>query len=171
MLPSERSGVVKTFRYVTSGEPMPWEFRASCPDCSHEWESLMFTEWIGPTTSDAPVRRFFCPGCVTHISIATDFDRNSFRNWLRGHPHQVTASDFLAHNIGLINAICDSTTGYLLPLDSLWPQLYCPPCDSQLTEGSMDDQPIGCPNCGKRNAKSHGCHSHVSVLREMDDQP
>jgi ribosomal protein S27E len=128
----------------------------------------MFTERIAPATSDTPVRRFFCPDCVTHITIATDFDRSSFRNWLSGHKHYLAASDFLAYNIGLIVAICDSSTGYLLPLDSVWPQLHCPPCDKRLVEGSMDSHPITCPSCGKRNAQSHGCHAHVSVRREVD---
>ncbi|QEG24810.1 hypothetical protein MFFC18_47350 [Mariniblastus fucicola] len=149
---------------------MPWEFRATCPECSHEWEALTYTEWIGSATSDTPVRRFFCPDCTTHVSIATDFDRASFQNWLRGHQHYLTASGFLAHNIGLIVAICDSTPGYLLPLDTLWSQLHCPPCDTPLVEGSMDAHPVTCPNCGKCNAKSHGCHAHVSVLRDVDDQ-
>ena len=149
---------------------MPWEFRASCPDCSHEWEALMFTERIAPSTSDTPVRRFFCPCCVTHVSIATDFDRSSFQNWLRGHKHYLTASNFLAHNVGLISTICDATTGYLLPLDALWSQLHCPSCDIPLTEGSMDTDPITCPNCSKSNVRTQGCHAHVSVLREADDQ-
>ena len=130
----------------------------------------MSTERVAPATSDTPVRQFFCPTCVTHLSIATDFDRSSFQNWLRGHQYYLTASELLAHNIGLISSICESTKGYLLPLDTLWPQLYCPPCDNRLVEGSMDTAPITCPNCGKCNARSQDCHTHVSVIREVDGQ-
>ena len=83
--------------------------------------------------------------------------RASFQNRLRGHQHYLTASDFLAHNIVFDRRNRDSTPGYLLPLDTLWSQLHCPPCDTPPSI-SMDTHPVTCPNCGlQREVKRLPC--------------
>ncbi len=148
---------------------MPWEFHASCPDCRHEWDAWVTFERIADSTEKTAVRRYFCPTCLVHLSIATDFDRISFRNWLSGNQRFVSTCRMLAHNIALIQHICDNSTGYLMSLDSLWNQLWCPDCQRALVAGSIDQHSITCPNCGKGNAISHGCHAHVSTLRPTDD--
>ena len=149
---------------------MPWEFHAVCPDCSHEWDGLTWFEHISDGDSRTPTEGYFCTDCCTHLSVKTDFDRLSFRNWLRGNQRRVNASPTLQHNVALISSACETATGYLFSMDNVWGNLLCVPCNRPLIRNSIDNVGIRCPQCSGRNAKSQGCHSHVSVLREIKDE-
>lgn len=133
---------------------MPTYFNAFCSDCSYEWDALTFSERIGHPMS--PEATYFCQNCYTHLSIAIDFDRLSWKNWLKGHQSRIAGNELVARAVALINEICDGTSGYLLVLDAIWPRLWCPGCNRLLIEGSIHECPIRCPRCLQRNARLQG---------------
>ena len=159
--------------YYSSGGAMPWEFHAACPDCSYEWDALTIFETIGAWTKTTPVLDFYCQDCCSHISVATDFDKNSFRNWKRGSGDLISSSIRLSHNVALITKLCDEPSPYVLSLDQLWSQLWCPPCSRKFIPGSIDECPIVCPKCHQVNARSGGCHTQVTIgeISDIDDVP
>ena len=132
---------------------MPTFFNALCGDCSHEWDAFMFSERIGHPLASTPEATYFCQDCYTHLRIATDFDRLSWKNWLKGNQSRIEGSELVACAVAMIDEICDSSSGYLLVMDYVWPRLWCPACDRPLIKGSIHECPMRSPRCLRRNAR------------------
>jgi hypothetical protein len=150
---------------------MAWEFSAECDACGHHWDDLMWNERVGHYNANA--HRYFCAKCFVHVSIAPDLDRYTFPKWLAANDAAIQDSRLLQRIAALINDAMKDNRGLLIPHSAYSDSLCCPSCDRPLVAGSLDDNPIVCPNCASERARSTGVHSHVSLARvdDTDDQP
>ncbi len=121
--------------------------------------------FLGHVTSDTPKVLLECSDCYTGLTVALDFDVNSFRNWKGALKY---APPIVAENAALVERACQEATGYLIDMDAIWPHFRCPDCDRSLSSGDFEQIPLRCPRCSQRTARYDGFYSMVSILREAE---
>lgn len=145
---------------------MAWEFNAECNHCGHEWSDIFWHDGVGACNEDAHL--YYCPQCFAHLSIAADLDRYSFRKWLAGNRASVSQSRILQHAVALINDAFARTSKLLLPHTDYGADLRCPSCECALLAGSIESNPIVCPQCNREMTNRPAVISHVSMTRAED---
>jgi len=145
---------------------MAWNFSAKCNRCKHQWDGILCFERVGHYSTQAS--EYFCQKCCVHLLIAPDLDRFTFSKWVAKNSGAINASAILKHAVSLIQEVVSGSAGLLILPESFSESLICPTCDRSLVSGTLDVQPIVCPNCKSSTGRSIGGLSHVSLCRVVD---
>lgn len=169
---------------------MAFRFRGSCPDCGHEWDGLCRGFECGQVDFPRPegYRCYVCPKCFVHLYVPRQLSRAAYLRWVYENATELNRSPlcFQACELGvmvdeqslsviarspLLFEACERVAGILAGASSRYVPvsidigaITCADCCDPMLVGDIETNPLICPHCESRSARSLGDHYPEVVL-------
>lgn len=177
---------------------MSFSFRGSCLECGHQWDGLCRVYECGQVDFDEPAtyRCYFCPRCFVHLYVPRQLNRSSWLRWVYEKATEVTSAPLLfkACELGvrvdlqslaviarspLLFRACERVARILasersryLPVPIEIGAMTCTNCDNPMLDGDITRNPLVCPECESKSARSNGQRHPETVFvdyRPLDE--
>jgi hypothetical protein len=178
---------------------MAFRFRGSCCDCGHMWDGLWRVFECGRVDIQRPetYRCYICPKCFVHLYVPRQLSRAAYLRWVYENATEVSRSPLLfqACELGVrvleqslaviarspllfeacerVARIVAGASSRYLPVSIDIGSMSCADCCDPMRVGDIATNPLICPRCESRSARSLGDHDPEAVFvdyRPLDDE-